>query len=71
MALVRFTLDIAIPEPVYQAITPAKKAAFRDIIRELKALSVRINRGLPNEEMTALASWHLCYHDEAVPRLML
>ena len=64
MALIRFTLDLAIPEAVYIAIPAAKKTAFRDAIRELKALAVKINEGQPNEEITVRAVFHKCHHDE-------
>ncbi len=64
MALIRFQLDLAIPEDVYNAIPAAKKLAARDIIRELKALAVKINEGAANEEMTVTAKYHLCRHDE-------
>ena len=67
MALIRFSLDLAIPENVFEAIPTARKLAFRDEVRALKALSVRINEGLPNEEMTVKASWHRCLHDEGLP----
>lgn len=63
MALIRFTLDLAIPEEVYNAIPTAKKTTIRDRIRELKALAVKINEGQPNEEMTVKARWHKCHHD--------
>lgn len=63
MALIRFVLDLAIPEAVYNAIPVAKKTAIRDRIRELKALAVKINEGQANEEMTVKASYHKCYHD--------
>jgi len=64
MAYIRFTLDLAIPETVYAAIPSTKKIAFRDAIRAMKALAVKINEGADNEEMTVKASWHKCYHDE-------
>lgn len=64
MALIRFNLDLAIPETVYNAIPTEKKLAVRDRIRELKALAVKINEGQSNEEMTIKAVWHKCYHDE-------
>ncbi len=65
--LYRFTLDLAIPEAAYLAISPAVKTAFRDRIRDLKALAVKINAGQPNEEMTVTATFHKCYHDEGKP----
>ena len=63
MSLIRFQLDLAIPEPVYNNIPAAKKLAFRDVIRQLKALAVKINEGTANEEATVKATWHKCYHD--------
>jgi len=66
MALIRFGLDLAIPESVYDAIPLAKKTAFRDAIKAMKALAVRINEGQDNEEMTVKASWHKCKHDEGL-----
>ena len=63
MALVRFQLDLAIPEKVFNKIPLARKQAFRDEVRALKALSVRVNEGLENEEMTVKATWHKCHHD--------
>jgi len=63
MALIRFSLDLAIPEVTYNAIPTAKKLAVRDAIRDLKALAVKINEGLPNEEMTVRAVMHKCHHD--------
>lgn len=68
MALIRFQIDLAIPEEVYNAIPAAKKLAARDIIRSLKALAVKINSGTDNEEMTVRAVWHRCHHDETPPQ---
>ena len=64
MALIRFTLDLAIPEAVYNTIPVAKKNAFKDTVLALKALAVKINAGAANEEMTTRAVWHKCHHDE-------
>lgn len=63
MTLIRFSLDLAIPEAVYNNIPAAQKLAFRDVIRQLKALAVKINEGQPNEEATVKATWHRCHHD--------
>jgi len=49
------------PQEVNQAfpqLLPAIKAA--------KAKASRINKGLPNEEMTVKAGWHICRHDEGL-----
>ena len=62
--LYRFTLDLAIPEAVYNAIPSAKKLAFKAAVLALKALAVKINAGQPNEEITDRAVWHICHHDE-------
>ena len=69
MALIRFRLDLAIPEAVYNSIPQATKDAFRDRIRAMKALAIKINEGLPNEEITIKATWHKCYHDEVPLKL--
>ncbi len=63
MAFIRFDIQLAIPEDVYNAIPTAKKLAARDAIRGLKTLAVKINAGTPNEEMTIKAVMHKCYHD--------
>ena len=63
MALIRFSLDLAIPQVVFNSIPAARKTAFRDEVRALKALAVRINAGQPNEEMSVKASFHVCHHD--------
>ncbi len=65
--LYRFTLDLAIPEATYNAIPAATKLAFRDRVRDLKTLAVKINAGKDNEEMTVNATFHKCYHDEGKP----
>lgn len=62
--LYRFTLDLAIPESVYEAIPLATKTAIRDRVRQLKSYAVKINEGLDTEEMTVKATWHKCGHDE-------
>ena len=64
MALIRFMLDLAIPEATFNAIPQVTKDAFKDRIRAMKALAVKINAGSPNEEMTVKATWHKCYHDQ-------
>ncbi len=67
MALIRFTLDLAIPQAAYAAIPAAKKTAIRDQIRALKAYAVKINAGAANEEFTVKASYHICNHDTGGP----
>ena len=64
MAYWRGQLDLAIPIKVWDAIPLTRKIAFRDEVRALKALAVKINEGKDNEEVTVRAVWHKCYHDE-------
>lgn len=66
MAMWRGRLDLAIPMAVWNNIPAARKLAFRDEVRAMKALAVKINEGKPNEEMTVRASWHTCRHDEGL-----
>lgn len=60
----RGQLDFAIPKAVWDSIPTARKIAFRDEVRAMKALAVKINTGQDNEEMTVKASWHWCWHDD-------
>ncbi len=62
--LYRFILDLAIPEAVFNSIPAARKIAFRNEVRALKALAVKINNGSAMEEMTVRATYHKCYHDQ-------
>ncbi len=64
MAIIKITIALAIKEKVYNTIPTATKTAFRDRVRALKALAVKINEGQDNEEMTIRATWHRCLHDE-------
>ena len=64
MTLWRGQLDLAIPKDVWDSIPNAKKVAFRDAVLAIKAYAVKINDGAGNEEMTVMASWHWCGHDE-------
>ena len=64
MALWRCNIQLAIPEDVFNKIQLARKTAFRDEVRALKKLAVKINEGLANEEMTVNATYHICRHDE-------
>lgn len=61
--LYRFRLDLAITEETYNSIPAAKKTAFRDAVRAIKAYAVKINAGDINEEVTVNASFHKCHHD--------
>ncbi len=63
LSLMRFDIQLAIPEDIYNAIPVAKKTAAKDAIRVLKVLAIKINEGSANEENTMRAVWHICHHD--------
>jgi len=65
--LYRFQLDLAKPEVFFKSIPDAKKQAFRNAVRAVKSYAVKINEGKVNEEMTVVAQWHCCHHDEGKP----
>jgi hypothetical protein len=67
MAMIRFNLDLAIPQAVFNTIPNARKIAFRDEVRALKDFATKINAGQPNEEMSVKTSYHVCHHDEGQP----
>lgn len=80
MAYLRLTTLLAIP---LGNITPSPTMAqikeklpqevadhLDDYIREVrraKKYAVKINEGQPNEEMTVIAQFHICRHDEGKP----
>lgn len=63
MSYIRFTLDLAVKEPIPQALKD-RLPAIRNAIKELKAYASKINQGAANEEMTVRAVYHRCHHDE-------
>ena len=63
----RFNIQLAIPQDVWNGLPTARKIAARDAIRDLQSLSVKINEGQANEEMTVIAKRHTCNHDEGLP----
>ena len=68
MALIRIQLDLAIPSEVAQkTAVKAKLLELYALIKLAKSYSVKINEGLPNEEMTVRAVYHICRHDEGLP----
>ena len=66
MSYLRFQLDLAIKEPLPQALAD-RLPAIRDTIRRLKSFASKINEGQTNEEMTVRAVYHICRHDEGAP----
>jgi hypothetical protein len=67
MAYIRFKIDGAVPQDVYNDLPAATKTAIRDKFLQLKALCHKMNEGMPNEENTVHFKYHICHHDEANP----
>jgi len=63
MSLMRYQVDLAIPQAVYDAIPSSDKKVFSGAVRRMKALAVKINEGAANEEDTTRAVKHICHHD--------
>jgi len=64
MALVRISVDLTIPvEIATKPVVKAKLLELYALLKLAKAYSVKINEGLPNEEMTVKANYHICHHD--------
>lgn len=59
----RFRLDLAIPKTDWESLPQVTRDNIRDRIRNLKALSKKINDGTQSEEVTVNAKWHLCKHE--------
>lgn len=65
MALVRIQVDLGIPLEIAEKLAVKEKLLeLYALLKLAKAYSVKINEGLPNEEMTVVAQWHKCRHDE-------
>lgn len=67
MSYLRFRLDLAIKEPIPQALKD-KLPAIRREIRRLKSYASKINEGKGNEEITVTATYHICDHDNPANR---
>lgn len=66
MSYIRFTLDLAIKQPIPAALS-AKLPIIKAAVRELKGFAEKINAGKVDEEMTVKATYHICRHDEGKP----
>jgi hypothetical protein len=73
MAGLRFQIDLFVPESPTGTLVAGVKIptalatkipAIRQAVRDLKAYAVKINEGENNEEMTVLAKYHICHHNE-------
>lgn len=63
MAVLRVNLDFAFPLPL-APIVKTRLDALKAEITKAKVYAIKINSGLPNEEMTISAKYHVCHHDE-------
>ncbi len=63
MSLRRVQLDLAVPEPLSPALEEQWDALLNHI-RAFKRSSLKLNKGLANEENTTRADWHICGHGE-------
>ncbi len=63
MSLRRLQLDLAVPEPLSPELE-GQWETLLNYIRAFKEASIKINKGLANEEDTTRADWHICRHDE-------
>ena len=77
MAGLRFNLDLYVDEtPDGKEVTISgvklklplefvdRMPAIRNAVRKLKSFSSKINEGKDNEEMTTVAQFHICRHNE-------
>ncbi len=62
MSYLRFSLNLAIKQPIPQALQD-KLPTIKARIQELKSYAEKINAGKDNEEMTIKAVYHICNHD--------
>jgi len=66
MPYIRFKLDLAIKQPIPEALKK-RLPAIKARILELKSYSEKINEKKENEEVTVNASYHICNHDIGEP----
>jgi len=66
MALRRYRIDLAYPEPISPQLE-GRLRAFENAARAILPDAVIINEGQDNEEDTIRAKKHICYHDEGLP----
>ena len=66
MSHLRFTLDLAVKQPIPAALQNALPT-IRNKVRQLKSYAEKINAGQPNEELSVRATYHVCHHDTGEP----
>lgn len=62
MSFKRYQVDLAFKQPLPPELQ-GQLTAIEATIRNVKAKATNINAGLPNEEDTTKAVWHICRHD--------
>lgn len=62
MSFIRYSVELAFKEPIDPALN-GLLTAMEATIRQAKPHAVKINEGLPDEEDTTEAVWHICHHD--------
>ena len=68
MSYTRIKIDMAFKNPM-ATVVKNKLQELRTLIQQGKAYAEKINEGLPNEENTVSASYHICHHDEPSSRI--
>lgn len=63
MALKRYNIQLAFPEPISPSLA-GRLVAFEKVVKAILPDAVIINEGEHNEEDTTKAQWHRCLHDE-------
>ena len=63
MSYLRFSVDVAIKQPIPQALQDRLPQIKAEILR-LKSYAEKINTGTSNEENAVKATYHVCHHDE-------
>lgn len=66
MALRRYRIELAYPEPISPQLE-GRLRAFENAIKAILPDATIINKGQENEEYTVRAKKHICYHDEGLP----
>ncbi|KKL97512.1 hypothetical protein LCGC14_1833740 [marine sediment metagenome] len=67
MSLRRLQLDLAVQEDKDGKLPSALEGQWTGLLNHIKAFknaSIKINKGLVNEEDTIRATYHKCFHDE-------
>lgn len=66
MSYTRINIDLAFKNPM-PTVVKNKLNELKVMVKQGQVYAEKINEGLPNEENTVKASYHICYHDEPNP----